>query len=73
VAERIVVDLKDKVGLIAGDDATSFLSADSNSKDEATQALVALGYSLGDSQKALSEVDDKLETEERVKQALKRI
>src|SRR5436190_21836489 len=49
VAERVVVDLKDKVGLAAGEDATSFLSIPAaDPSDEAMQGLVALGYSVQD-------------------------
>src|SRR5436190_3134076 len=71
VAERVVVDLKDKVGLTSSEDATSFLttpSADPN--DEALQGLVALGYSVYDAAEALKEVDAKLSAAERIKQAL---
>jgi len=72
VAERIVVDLKNKVGLMASDDATDFLRDDSISDhDEALQALVALGYSVIDAKFALSSVDVDLPLEQRVKQALK--
>ena len=72
VAERIVVDLKNKVGLLASDDATDFLRDDSISdRDEAVQALVALGYSLIDAKFALSSVDSDLSVEKRVKEALK--
>jgi Holliday junction DNA helicase RuvA len=72
VAERVVVDLKDKVGLTAADDATSFLTATSaNPNDEALQGLVALGYSDYDAAEALKEVDAKLSPAERIKQALK--
>lgn len=71
VAERIVVDLKDKVGLIASEDATGFLNISANPNDEALQALVALGYSVKDATQALQKVDSKLPTEERLKQALK--
>lgn len=71
VAERVVVDLKDKLGLAAADDATSFLNDQGmNNPDEAVQALVALGYTSGDAIKALSNIDASLSTEERVKQAL---
>lgn len=72
VAERVVVDLKDKVGLTASEEATSFLttpSADPN--DEALQGLVALGYSVQDAAAALKNVDIKLSPSERIKQALK--
>jgi Holliday junction DNA helicase RuvA len=72
VAERVVVDLKDKVGLVASDDATGFLAIPSgNSNDEALQALVTLGYSVQDAAEALNGIDEELSTEERIKQALK--
>lgn len=65
VAERIVLDLKDKVGV-----AGTFVSA-SAKQDEATQGLMALGFTLQDAQNALAEVDQNLPTEARIKQALK--
>jgi Holliday junction DNA helicase RuvA len=72
VAERVVVDLKDKVGLVASDDATGFLAIPfGNPNDEALQGLVALGYSVQDAAGALKGIDEKLSTEERIKQALK--
>lgn len=72
VAERVVVDLKDKVGLASTDlDATGILISDSN-QDEAIQALVALGYSPSDAARALSGIDTELPLDERVKLALKK-
>jgi Holliday junction DNA helicase RuvA len=71
VAERVVVDLKDKVGLATGEDAVDFLSAAANPNDEALQGLVALGYSVQDASQALKKIDQKLPTEERIKAALK--
>jgi len=72
VAERVVVDLKDKVGLAASEDATGFLSTPAaNPNDEALQGLVALGFSVQDATEALKKVDAKLPPEERIKQALK--
>lgn len=70
VAERVVVELKDKVGLISHEGATDFLQGPSM-QDEAVQALVALGFSAQDATNALQKVDSKLSTEERIKQALK--
>lgn len=71
VAERVVVDLKDKVGL-PSDAADALLSRPGiNNQDEATQALVALGYSNEDAAMALGSVSKDLSTEERVKLALK--
>jgi Holliday junction DNA helicase RuvA len=73
VAERVVVDLKDKVGLASVDLAsTGVLQSDSNLlKDEAIEALVALGYTMADAATALQKIDTKLPTEERIKLALK--
>lgn len=71
VAERVVVDLKDKVGLPSDGADLLLTRASINAKDEATQALMGLGYSLEDAVHALAIVDKKLSTEERVKQALK--
>jgi Holliday junction DNA helicase RuvA len=71
VAERVVVDLKDKVGLAANENATDFLTTAANPNDEALQGLVALGYSVQDAAEALKGIDDKLSPEERIKTALK--
>ena len=73
VAERIVVDLKDKVGLEGVDlSTTGLLQSDAKlMKDEAVEALVALGYTAADAASALSGVDPELPTEERIRQALK--
>lgn len=73
VAERIIVELKDKVGLSSTDlQASGLLQSDSiTMQDEAAAALVALGYSSQDAIKALEKVDKDLPTDKRVKQALK--
>jgi Holliday junction DNA helicase RuvA len=72
VAERIVVDLKDKVGALStGAIDALFTSQSTAKKDEAVQALVSLGYTLPDAVAALSTIDNKLPTEERIKQVLK--
>jgi Holliday junction DNA helicase RuvA len=73
VAERVVVDLKDKVGLVGVDlQSTGLLqSEDKLNQDEAVVALIALGYSASDAAQALQKVDSKLPTEDRIKQALK--
>jgi Holliday junction DNA helicase RuvA len=72
VAERVVVDPKDKVGLVstATPDAL-FVGAASAQTDEAVQALVALGYNVQDAVSALTNIDTKLPIEERIKRALK--
>lgn len=73
VAERVVVELKDKVGLIGVDiEATGLLQAENDVlKDEAAQALVALGYTAQDAAVALQRIDTELPTKERVTLALK--
>lgn len=73
LAERVVVELKDKVGLVGVDlQSTGMLQAEANLlADEAVEALVALGYTAADANKALQEIDTSLSTEDRVKQALK--
>lgn len=73
VAERIVVDLKDKVGLAGVDLAlTGLLHSDQNlQQDEAVEALMSLGYSVQDAAKALQDIDTLLPTEQRITLALK--
>lgn len=73
VAERVVVDLKDKVGLGSIDlsDTGILLSESSVLGDEAAQGLIALGYTPADAALALKRVDPALSTEDRIKQALK--
>lgn len=72
VAERVVIDLKDKVGLVSNVDDASILSSEELlMQDEAIQALVALGYDLTDAAKAVEKIDKKLSVEERVRLALK--
>ncbi len=73
VAERIVVDLKDKVGLEGVELAsTGLLQSDSLlRKDEAVEALVSLGFSAQDAANALVNVSTDLPLEDRIKQALK--
>lgn len=72
VAERVVVELKDKVGLIGVDlESTGLLQGDADLlKDEAVEALVALGYTAQDAAKALQHIDPELPTEARIRQAL---
>ena len=66
-AEKVIVELKDKVG-VTGDD--SFVVDQLQSGDDAAAALVALGYSQAEANKALGSVDAQLGVEERIKAAL---
>lgn len=74
-AERVIVDLSDKVGAPSKYGATEvkFGTAVSGvEKDDARDALIALGFNLKEATEALEGVDPALSTEERVKLALKR-
>ena len=71
-AERVVVDLSDKVGLPTHyGRAEAPLQTELNTSDEALEALMALGYTLADATKALENVDINLPTSQRVTEALK--
>lgn len=73
VAERIVVDLKDKVGLEGVDLSTTgiFQGEALVQQDEAVEALVSLGYSVQDAATALSKIDASLPPEQRITMALR--
>ena len=73
VAERVVVELKDKVGLVGVDlESTGLLQGEASfAGDEAIEALVSLGYTAADASVALKDVDPELPTAERIKLALK--
>ena len=71
-AERVTVDLSDKVGLpIRSTVDNRGVSEQFSHNDEALEALMALGYTLGDAAKALEGVPTDISTAERVTQALK--
>ena len=70
-AERIVVDLSDKVGMPIIYKKQNPVQTELNTSDEALEALIALGYTLADATKALEGVDAVLTTSERVREALK--
>ena len=67
-AERIVLELKEKLG-----DAPVPISSAGGTQPHvvARDALVELGYSVGEAEQALAAVDPDLPPEERVRQALK--
>ncbi|RYX79190.1 Holliday junction branch migration protein RuvA [bacterium] len=72
-AERVVVDLSDKVGmpLYYDNKSTTGVAQSINHSDEALEALMALGYSLNDATAALEGVSTELSTADRVTQALR--
>ena len=72
-AQRIIIDLKDKVGKGAGIDEL-FFSQDNTSREEALSALVALGFPKKTVEKILARIlseQPELSVEEVVKAALK--
>jgi Holliday junction DNA helicase RuvA len=70
IAERIVVDLSDKVGL-AIQLTRKIGSSGLVVSDEALEALIALGFTLADASKALENIPTDIPTAKRVTQALK--
>ena len=68
-ADRIVLELKEKLG---GEDAVAEEAGPDTPYLVARDALVELGWSLLDAERALAEVDAELPPEERVRLALKK-
>lgn len=75
LAQRIVLELKDKLGSFVTDDentisAVGNASINSNSK-EAIAALVSLGFSQSEASMAVGKLDQSLSAEDLIKSALK--
>ncbi len=72
-AERLVLELKNKVIRVGGSSVSSLNSLSSGSSDE-IDALMSLGYSLSEARAALNLVAPELkDSGERVKEALKKM
>lgn len=76
LAQRIVLELKDKVGTFTSKDAGIDLNSVGNatvntSSKEAVEALVSLGYSQSEASLAVGRLDPSLTTNELIKLALK--
>lgn len=71
VAQRIILELKDKMKKAEIAEMPEDYGAFSDSSDEAVSALMVLGYSAGEAKSVLSKVDAGLSVEDTVKQALK--
>jgi len=67
-AQRVVLELKEKL-VVFGEAADTPVPLDDLT---ARDALVGLGWSLVDAERALADVDDELPVEERVREALRR-
>lgn len=81
-AERVILDLRDKVSIedtfvnkSMGGDLGNVSSGDVNIKNEAIEALTALGYSASEALKAVKQVTvmEDMDTEDILKQALKKM
>ena len=72
-AERVIVDLRDKVGLPSRVGTTAIFTPAQTTveKDDALDALIALGFPLKEAAEALEQVDRALPVEERIRLALK--
>lgn len=70
-AERVIVDLRDKVGLPTKYGATEAKTTVVTENDEALDALMALGFPLKEATDALAKVDANLAVEDRIRLALK--
>lgn len=72
-AERVIVDLRDKVGIPSKYGATEvkYGVKTKDEPDEALDALIALGFPLKEATAALEKVDANLSVEERVRLALR--
>ncbi len=76
LAQRIVLELKDKVGSISSGDMTIDVKAVGvatahSATREAIEALVSLGYTQSEASLAVGRLDPSLDTNELIKQALK--
>lgn len=75
LAQRIVLELKDKVGSLSFGDNDEIIAVSKvdavSASSEAVEALVSLGYTKGEASLAVSRLDSTLSPEELIKQALK--
>ena len=78
LAQRIVLELKDKVGLPAAGDGISLAPAvpsggisASHAAEEAVSALTMLGFTAGEASAAVGKLDSSLPVDQLVRQALK--
>ena len=77
-AERIVLELKDKIAGAAVSGSDSYVSAAASVEDEspageAVAALVALGYSKSDAAAAVGAMDKSLSADEMIRQGLRQL
>lgn len=76
LAQRIVLELKDKIGSISSSDNSEIVTkignaADNSNTKEAVLALVSLGFTQSEASLAVGRLDNSLSVDELIKQALK--
>ncbi len=75
-AQRIIVDLKDKLGKVEGVELNILTFANNTTRDEALSALLALGFTKNSVEKVLNKVlksQPELDIEGLIKEALKNL
>lgn len=72
-ADRVVVDLADKVGLPSQVSAAHTANLPIDTNDDALDALLALGYNVRQASEALAKIDASLSVEDKIRAALKNI
>ncbi len=73
-AQRVIVDLRDKIGKVAADSGDIFDVSSNTNKDESLSALVMLGFSKKLAEKAIDKAtksDKNLSVEDIIKKSLK--
>lgn len=77
-AERVVLELKDKMGAITVGDTSDAMSSvaavsENSNSSEAVEALVALGYSQSDAAVVVGSMDKSLSVDEMIRNGLKQL
>lgn len=72
-AQRIVLELQDKVGAVSTDASIAASPLVSHKKEEALSALVMLGFPKAAADKVLQSLDNNLNVEGLIKEALKKL
>ena len=75
-AQRIIVDLKDKLGKVEGVEQNILTFANNTTRDEALSALLALGFTKNSVEKVLNKAlktQPELDVEDLIKEALKNL
>jgi len=73
-AQRVIVDLRDKIGKVAADATDIFDTSSNTNKDESLSALVMLGFTKKLAEKAIDKAtksDNNLSVEDIIKKSLK--